>query len=81
MEKNQVPFRNCVARRSKMQPNENTLKKIDELSKRYKETWGKEVDYSIFPSGISQEKLVKCLELMIDDNLSLLVAYNKLFKN
>ena len=64
-----------------MQTNENTLKKIDELSKRYKETWGKEVDCSIFPSGISQEKLVKCLELMIDDNLSLLVAYNKLFKN
>lgn len=56
------------------------MKKIDELSKKYKETWGKEVDCSILPRGISQEKLVKCLELMIDDNLSLLVAYNKLFK-
>ena len=63
-----------------MQANENTLKKIDELSKKYKEIWGKEVDYSILPKGISQEKLVKCLELMIDNNLSLLVAYNKLFK-
>ena len=44
-----------------MQANENTLMKVDELSKRYKETWGKEVDCSIFPSGISQEKLIKCL--------------------
>lgn len=63
-----------------MQADEKTLKKIDELNKKYKETWGKEVDYSILPRGISQEKLVKCLELMIDDNLSLLVAYTKLFR-
>lgn len=63
-----------------MQADKNTLKKIDELSKRYKETWGKEVDCSILPKGISQEKLAKCLELMIEDNLSLLVAYKKLFK-
>ena len=63
-----------------MQADKTTLKKIEELNKKYKETWGKEVDYNILPKGISQEKLVKCLELMIDDNLSLLVAYTKLFK-
>lgn len=56
------------------------MDKVEELSKKYKETWGKEVDYSIIPRGLTQEKLVKCLELMIEDNLSLLVAYNKLFK-
>ena len=63
-----------------MQANENALKKINELTKKYKETWGKEVDCSILPRGISQDCLVKCLELMIDNNLSLLVAYNQLFK-
>ena len=60
---------------------EPTLKKIEALSKKYKETWGKEVDYTIMPRGITQEKFVKCLELMIEDNLSLVVAYTKLFKD
>lgn len=63
-----------------MQADEDTLKKIEELSQKYEETWGKKVDYKIMPNGITQEKFVKCLELMIADNLSLLVAYNKLFK-
>ena len=59
---------------------ENTLKKIEELCKKYEDTWGKKVDYTIIPIGITQEKFVKCLELMITDNLSLVVAYNKVFK-
>ena len=63
-----------------MQADEVTLKKIEELCKMYKETWGKEVEYTIMPNGITQEKFVKCLELMIADNLSLIVAYTKLFK-
>lgn len=63
-----------------MQANEATLEKIEELNKKYEETWGKEVNYAIIPNGITQEKLVKCLELMIEDNLSLVVAYTKLFK-
>ena len=54
------------------------LQRIDELSKRYKATYNKEVDYTVIPKGITQEKLIKCLELMISDNLSLTVAYNKL---
>ena len=76
------PFSELCAKRSKnkMQADETTLKKIEELSKRYKETWGKKVDYTIIPIGITQEKFVKCLELMIEDNLSLVVAYTKLFK-
>ena len=63
-----------------MLANDYTLKKIEELNIIYSQTWGKEVDYSIIPNGITQEKLVNCLELMIEENLSLLVAYNKLFK-
>lgn len=63
-----------------MQADEFVLKRIEELSKKYQETWGKEVDYTIVPQGITQEKLTKCLELMIKDNLSLMLAHNKLFK-
>lgn len=63
-----------------MQVDEFVLKGIEELSKKYQETWGKEVDYTIIPQGITQEKLIKCLELMLKDNLSLSIAYNKLFK-
>ena len=65
---------------NKMQADEFVLKRIEELSKKYQETWGKEVDYTIVPQGITQERLTKCLELMIKDNLSLMIAYNKLFK-
>lgn len=63
-----------------MQADEDTLKIIEELSQKYEETWGEKVDYKIIPNGITQEKFVKCLELMIADNLSLAVAYTKLFK-
>ncbi len=63
-----------------MQADEATLKKIEELNKKYEETWGRGVNYTIIPKGITQEKLVKCLELMIENNLSLVMAYTKLFK-
>ena len=63
-----------------MQADKDTLKKIEELCQKYEETYGKKIEYKIMPNGITQEKFVKCLELMIADNLSLLVAYNKLFK-
>ena len=54
--------------------------KIEKLCQKYEETWGKKIDCKIIPSGMTQEKFVKCLELMIVDNLSLLVAFNRLFK-
>ena len=56
-------------------------KKVEELNKKYLETWGKEVDYTIIPKGNTQEKLVKCLALMIETNDSLIVAYHKLVHN
>ena len=54
------------------------LQRIEELNQKYKDTYNKEVDYTVIPKGITQEKLIKCLELIISDNLSLIVAYNKL---
>ncbi len=64
----------------KMQSDANILRNVEELEKKYEETWGKEVDYTIIPNGITQEKLVKCIELMIEENLSLVEAYTTLFK-
>ena len=57
---------------------ETTLKKIEELSEKYEKAWGKKVDYTIIPAGITQEEIPECLELMIEDNLSLAMAYAKL---
>ena len=61
---------------------DSALEKIEELSKLYKETWGREIDLSLWPNlkGMTQQKMVKCIELMIEDNISLIVAYTKLFK-
>ena len=58
----------------------SALEKVEKLNKKYKETWGREVDYSVIPGEMTRERLVKCLELMVKDNLSLVVAYTKLFK-
>ena len=60
---------------------DSALEKIEELSKLYKETWGREIDLSLWQNlkGMTQQKMVKCIELMIEDNISLIVAYAKLF--
>ena len=58
---------------------DSAIYKVEELNQKYKEIWDKDVDYTVIPKGLTQEKLVKCLELMIETNDSLLVAYNKLF--
>ena len=62
-----------------MNIDDSALEKVNVLRKKYKETYGKEIEFTVIPKGITQEKLAKCIELMIDDNLSLLVAYQKLF--
>ena len=60
--------------------NKQALENVNMLCKKYKSIYGKEVDLTIIPQGISIEKIEKCLELMIDDNLSLLMAYKTLYK-
>ena len=54
---------------------------VEDLLKKYRETWSKDVDFTISPKGITQEDIIPCLELMIADNLSLLQAYNVLKRN
>ena len=58
---------------------DSAIERVNELCKKYQETYGKEIDFTIIPKGLSQEKLEKCIDLMIADNLSLIVAYEKLY--
>ncbi len=58
---------------------DSAVKRVNKLCEKYKETYGKEVDYTIIPRGITLEKMEKCLELMINENLSLVVVYTKLY--
>lgn len=58
---------------------DSAIEQVEKLSKKYKETWGKEIDYTVMPKGMTQKRLVKCIELMIESNISLLVAYHKLY--
>lgn len=59
--------------------NKDALKRIDQLNQKYFETWGCEVNYSIIPPGMTQEKCAKVLERIVLTGESLLVGYNKLY--
>ena len=58
---------------------ESVLEEIRHLEKVYEETYGKKVDYIGLPSVLTMEGLVECLKLMIDDNLSILEAFSRLY--
>ena len=36
---------------------DSAVEKVNELCKKYQETYGKEIDFTIIPKGITQEKL------------------------
>ena len=58
--------------------NKEALDKIKMLEHKYKETWGKCIDYTITPKGITQEKMVEVLERIIHTGESVLVGYEKI---
>mgnify|MGYP006906609516 FL=1 len=58
--------------------NKEALEKIRILEQKYKETWGINVDYTIIPSGMTQEKLVEVLERIVDTGESIIVGFNKI---
>lgn len=60
--------------------NQETLNQIKTLEQKYLENWGKEVDYTILPVGITQEQLVKILERIVKTGESILVGFNKIEK-
>lgn len=58
--------------------NREVLEKIRILEQKYKETWGINVDYTIIPSGMTQEKLVDVLERIVDTGESIIVGFSKI---
>ncbi len=58
--------------------NKETLEKIRILEQKYKETWGINVDYTIIPPGMTQEKLVEVLERIVDTGESIIVGFSKI---
>lgn len=59
--------------------NVEVLKEIEQLDSIYENNWGIPVDYTIIPSGMSQEKLAVVLRRIIDTGESILVGYSKIF--
>lgn len=59
--------------------NPDVLKQLDTLCALYRQRWGKDVDYTVLPKGITQEKLVSVLERIVNTGESILVGYDKLF--
>lgn len=60
--------------------NKEALDRIKMLENKYMETWGKSVDYTIIPKGITQEKMVEILERIVNTGESVLVGYEKIKK-
>ena len=60
--------------------NKEAINKIKILENRYKENWGKSVDYTIIPKGVTQEKMVEILERIVNTGESVLVGYEKIKK-
>ena len=59
--------------------NPDAQEKINQLYQLYKQRWGKDLNDSILPGNMNQEKLVLILERIVDTGESILVGYDKLF--
>ena len=59
--------------------NDEAIKQIKLLELEYELNWGKKVDYTILPRGVSQEKLVFILERIVDTGESILVGWDKIY--
>ena len=58
--------------------NKEALERIKILEQNYKETWCINVDYTIIPPGMTQEKLVDVLERIVDTGESITVGFSKI---
>ena len=59
--------------------NKEAIRQIELLEQEYEHNWGKKVDYSVLPQGISQEKVAVVLERIVDTGESILVGWDKLY--
>ena len=60
--------------------NEEALEEIEKLSILYEKNWGVPIDYMILPAGLTQEKLLVVLKRIVETGESVLVGYDKVFK-
>ena len=58
--------------------NKEALDKIKILEQEYMENWGRNVDYTVFPIEMTQEKMVEVLERIKDTGESVLVGFNRI---
>ena len=58
---------------------EESVKKAEELMRKYERNWGKKVDSNCVPWGMTQEDLVVVMERIVETGESVLVGFNKCF--
>lgn len=58
--------------------NEEAIRQIQILEQNYEFNWGRKVDYTVLPQGLSQEKLVAILERIANTGESVLVGWNRI---
>lgn len=58
--------------------NVEALEKVRILEQKYKETWGINVDYTIIPSEMTQEKLVDVLERIVETGESISAGFSNI---
>lgn len=58
---------------------EESVKKAEELMRKYERNWGKKVDSNCVPWGMTQEDLVVVMERIVETGKSVLVGFNKCF--
>ena len=57
--------------------NEQAIERIKELEAEYKYRWGKEVDYTLLPPRITQEKLVVILERIVENGHGIMSGWEE----
>ena len=59
--------------------NDEAIRQIQILEQNYELNWGRKVDYTVLPQGLSQEKLVAILERIVNTGESVLEGWNRIF--
>jgi len=57
--------------------NEQAMESIRELEEEYKYRWGKDVDYTLLPPRITQEKLVVILEHIVETGQGIMSGWEE----
>ncbi|MDE7297913.1 MAG: hypothetical protein K2N94_03655 [Lachnospiraceae bacterium] len=58
---------------------QETADRVEELMQKYKYIWGREIEMSFMPPGMTKEKFVVVLERITETGESVLVGWKKCF--